>query len=135
MLAKLSQVSYSNIGSFNAVVRQGDIGLVPLMPGSPVSLSVSGAEPVTDATGEVAAGQTLCKVGLTTGRQYGPVTEIAGETVTFLATTQCGDSGGPVYSVSADGSATAVGITTGGTMGAGTVPPPCAPHIPRRSPN
>jgi hypothetical protein len=117
--------SYTQVGSFNSAVRQGDIGLIALQPGVPTNPSVNGAEPVRGATGQVTTGEMLCKFGLASGRQCGPVSEIHSGSVTFAATTQCGDSGGPVYAVNPDGSVVAVGITVGGTMGAGTVAPPC----------
>ncbi|MCW2652932.1 MAG: hypothetical protein QOE41_1559 [Mycobacterium sp.] len=124
--------SYTTIGTFTASIHQGDaagdtdIGLISLMPGLPVTPAVVGAEPVRGATDHVKMGETLCKFGLTTDRQCGPVTNITASKVTFAAPTQCGDSGGPVYAINPDGSGvTAVGITTGATMGVGSAPPAC----------
>jgi hypothetical protein len=117
--------SYDHVGSFSVAASHGDIGLISLAPGLPTNPSVNGTELVEGVTDQVSTGEVLCKVGLATDRQCGPITDANASTVTFTATTQCGDSGGPVYAINADGSVTAVGITIGGTMGAGTVPPPC----------
>lgn len=122
---KLAGTDYTRIGTFDGALRRGDIGFVSLMPGVPVNAAVAGGGPVTAATDQVTVGEELCKVGLSTGLQCGPVTIVTPDTVTFAATTQCGDSGGPVYAVKPGGGLAAVGITIAETMGEGTVAPPC----------
>jgi hypothetical protein len=122
---KLAGADYTRIGTFDGARRRGDIGFVALGPGVPVSGAIAGVGPVTGATDRVAMGEVLCKVGLATGLQCGPVTGLTADTVTFAATTQCGDSGGPVYAVAPDGSMAAVGILSAETMGEGTIAPPC----------
>ncbi|BBZ27720.1 hypothetical protein MMAD_20150 [Mycolicibacterium madagascariense] len=122
---KLAGTDYTRIGSFDGALRRGDIGFVALAPGVPVSGAIAGVGPVSGATDRIAMGDVLCKVGLPTGLQCGPVTGITPDTVTFAATTQCGDSGGPVYTVRPDGSLAAVGILSAQTMGEGTIAPPC----------
>lgn len=122
---KLAGTDYTRIGAFDGARRRGDIGFVALGPGVPVSGAIAGVGPVAGASDRVTVGQQLCKVGLPTGLQCGPVTAVTGDTVTFAATTECGDSGGPVYTVRPDGSLAAVGILSAQTMGAGTIAPPC----------
>jgi hypothetical protein len=122
---KLAGTDYTRIGTFDGALGRGDIGFVSLLPGVPVNGAIAGVGPVSASTDRVTNGEVLCKVGLSTGLQCGPVTEVGADTVTFAATTQCGDSGGPVYTVAPDGRMAAVGITSAETMGAGTIAPPC----------
>jgi hypothetical protein len=123
--------SYTEIGAFTASIHQGevnagtDIGLVSLAAGLPANPAIAGLEPVTGATGQLSNGEMLCKFGLITDRQCGPITDITASKVVFTATAECGDSGGPVYAINPDGSVSAVGITIGASMGDDSVPAPC----------
>lgn len=128
--------SYTEIGgAFTVSVHQGDmhedsdIGLVSVAAGLPTNPAIGGVEPVTGATGKLEMGEMLCKFGLITDRQCGPVTKITPTKVFFTATVQCGDSGGPVYAVKPDGRVTAVAITIRESMGDQT-PPVCGSPYP-----
>ena len=66
--------------------------------------------PIVVVAADLQAGQQLCKFGMRTGRtECGQITDVTDSKVAFLAASQCGDSGGPVYLLRGDG-AVAVGI-------------------------
>jgi hypothetical protein len=123
--------SYTTVGTFTSSIHQGDvaedsdIGVVSLTPGLPINPAVAGVEHVTGATDQLKKGEILCKFGLATDRQCGPITDITASKVTFAAATQCGDSGGPVYAINPDGSVTAVGITIRATESDSWAASPC----------
>lgn len=103
--------------------EDADMGLVALA-GTLVHLDpdIDGIRPVTGSTTQVGVGDRLCKFGLTTGLQCGPVMERPTATkVRFAALVDHGDSGGPVYKRLDDGTAVAVGITIGGSDSGGTI--------------
>ncbi|WP_134428709.1 S1 family peptidase [Mycobacterium ulcerans] len=109
---------YVNIGTFSQSVSEGlngeahDIGLITLDSGKiPQSPAIKAAVPVTGIATDLKVGQLLCKFGMKTGRaECGQVTDISASKVAFLAASECGDSGGPVYRLDDDGTAVAVGI-------------------------
>lgn len=114
--------SWTDFGSFrlNAFTppfdeNSNDIGAVPLT-GGPIAFTPAllGQSPVTDAA-LPRVGQTLCKHGITTGRQCGRVTAVSDRKVFFDAMNRAGDSGGPVYRENGDGTVTAVGVTSART--------------------
>ncbi|QLL09602.1 S1 family peptidase [Mycobacterium vicinigordonae] len=109
--------SYVTVGTFDQTVSEGtygeqhDIGLIALdadkLPQTP---SIKSSMPVMRVAENVQIGQQLCKYGMKTGRvECGQITEVTESKVVFLAASQCGDSGGPVYLIQKDG-AVAVGI-------------------------
>lgn len=108
---------YQSVGTFTQTVSEGtrgeahDMGLITLDSDTiPRTASIAGAMPVARVAGEVQVGEQLCKFGMKTGRvECGQVTEVTESKVVFLAASQCGDSGGPVYLIQPDGAA-AVGI-------------------------
>lgn len=108
---------YQSVGTFTQTVSEGtrgeahDIGLITLDSDTiPRSASIAGAMPVARVADGVQVGQQLCKFGMKTGRvECGQITDVTESKVVFLATSQCGDSGGPVYLIQPDGAA-AVGI-------------------------
>ncbi|MDP7702415.1 MULTISPECIES: S1 family peptidase [unclassified Mycobacterium] len=115
---------YQSVGTFTQTVSEGtrgeahDIGLITLDSDTiPRSASIAGSMPVARVADAVQVGQQLCKFGMKTGRvECGQVTEVTESKVVFLAASQCGDSGGPVYLIQPDGAA-AVGIhIRGGRM-------------------
>lgn len=80
-------------------------GSVNLDPNVDADLPVGGTAPI------IANGMTLCKQGATTGRTCGPVIESSSSKVKFAARIAPGDSGGPVWGYTTNGSIFAVGIT------------------------
>ena len=110
--------SYVTVGTFTQTVSEGlrgeahDIGLILLDSDKvPRTAAVAASLPVTGVTSQLVLGQELCKFGMKTGRpECGQVTDITDSKVAFLAASECGDSGGPVYLARSDGTATAVGI-------------------------
>jgi V8-like Glu-specific endopeptidase len=109
---------YATLGTFRQTVSEGvrteqhDIGLI-LLDGDnvPQTSAIAASLPVSGVTTELQFGQQLCKFGMSTGEaECGQILDITESKVTFLATGQCGDSGGPVYLVQSDGTASAVGI-------------------------
>jgi V8-like Glu-specific endopeptidase len=108
---------YKSVGTFTQTVSEGtrgeahDIGLISLDSDTVArSASIAGSMPVARVANDVQVGQQLCKFGMKTGRvECGQVTEVTESKVVFLAASQCGDSGGPVYLIQPDGAA-AVGI-------------------------
>lgn len=110
--------AYLTVGTFSMGVSEGmqgeehDIGLVMLdsdkIPRTPSITPTS--MPVAGVAGDLEVGQQLCKYGMKTGRvECGQITDVTESKVVFLAGSQCGDSGGPVYLIRPDGAA-AVGI-------------------------
>lgn len=110
--------SYPTVGTFNRTVSEGargedhDIGLVVLDSDKvPRTSAITGSLPVTGVADDLRIGQQLCKFGMKTGQAAcGQITDITESKVVFLAGSQCGDSGGPVYLMRDDGSVAAVGI-------------------------
>lgn len=112
---------YPTVGTFAQTVSEGargedhDIGLVMLDSGrgsgqTPQTSAITGSMPVSGVAQELRIGQQLCKFGMKTQRvECGQITDVTESKVVFLAGSQCGDSGGPVYVIQSDG-AKAVGI-------------------------
>jgi hypothetical protein len=114
---------YAKLGTFVRTVSEGvhseqhDIGLIVLdgdrVPQSP---AVAAALPITGVTTDLAIGQQLCKFGMSSGEaECGAILDVTESKVSFAAGGQCGDSGGPVYLIRDDGTATAVGIDIRGS--------------------
>jgi len=80
-------------------------GTMNLNPDVDAELPVGGSAPI------IANGMTLCKQGASTGRSCGPVIESSPSKVKFAARIAPGDSGGPVWGYTSNGSIFAVGIT------------------------
>lgn len=109
--------AYLTVGTFAQTVSEGargearDIGLINLdsdkVPRTP---SITASMPVSGVADDLQIGQQLCKFGMKSARvECGQITDITETKVVFLAISQCGDSGGPVYQIRRDG-AVAVGI-------------------------
>lgn len=109
---------YATLGTFRRTVSEGvhdeqhDIGLVVLdgddVPRNP---AIEATLPVSGVATNLQTGEELCKFGMGTGEATcGRITEITDSKVVFMASGQCGDSGGPVYLNQADGTVRAVGI-------------------------
>jgi hypothetical protein len=109
---------YATLGTFDRTVVEGprtdehDIGLITLDGEDiPQNSSIAASLPVSGVTTDLWVGQQLCKYGMSTGQEEcGPILDITDSKVVFAAAGQCGDSGGPVYAVQPDGTASAVGI-------------------------
>lgn len=109
--------SYVTVGTFTQTVSEGtrgedhDIGLITLEADKvPQTAAITASMPVSGVADELQLGQQLCKFGMKTGRvECGQITDVTDSKVVFLAASQCGDSGGPVYLIRRDGAA-AVGI-------------------------
>ena len=109
---------YATLGTFSQTVSEGvhieqhDIGLIVLDGDKIPRTSAIGASlPVSGVATELLIGQHLCKFGMGSGEAAcGPILDVTESKVIFLATGQCGDSGGPVYLVESDGTARAAGI-------------------------
>ncbi|WP_232011215.1 S1 family peptidase [Mycobacterium shigaense] len=109
---------YVTLGTFNRTVTEGaptdqhDIGLIVLDGEQvPQTSAIAASLQVSGVTTDLRIGQQLCKYGMSTGQEEcGQILDITGSKVVFAATGQCGDSGGPVYAVQTDGTASAVGI-------------------------
>lgn len=109
---------YTTLGTFGRTVNEGtraeqhDIGLIVLDGENvPQTSAIAASLPVSGVTNDLWVGEQLCKYGMSTGQEEcGQVLDITGSKVVFAATGQCGDSGGPVYAVQSDGTASAVGI-------------------------
>jgi hypothetical protein len=114
---------YAKLGTFVRTVSEGvhseqhDIGLIVLDGDNvPQSPAVAATLPIAGVTTDLSIGQELCKFGMSSGEaECGPVLDITDSKVTFSAGGQCGDSGGPVYLIQPDGTATAVGIDIRGS--------------------
>lgn len=120
---------YEAIGSFSQSIHEGsvgddaDIGVIALSNTAiPADTRVLDRRPVEGVTDDVKVGDVLCKYGVVTGRQCGPVLdEPTGSKVRFGALVQKGDSGGPVYLIQPDGDAVAIGVTIRESDEGGTV--------------
>lgn len=110
--------SFVTVGTFRETVSEGltgeahDIGLIMLDSDKvPRTSAITESMAVSGVTTDLRIGQQLCKFGMKTGQaQCGRITDVTDSKVVFLAGSQCGDSGGPVYLVLNDGTAAAVGI-------------------------
>lgn len=112
-----TQGNYQRIGTFAKVDNQvdsvADIALIRLDGTLPTDTRVLSRRPVSGVTSEVNTGDTLCFYGMRSGRQCGVATIDTGSSgivATFSTNATQGDSGGPVYRIGKDGSATAVGV-------------------------
>lgn len=109
---------YANLGTFSETVSEGvhdeqhDIGLITLDGDNvPQSSAIASSVPVSGVATNLRVGQQLCKFGMSSGADAcGQIVRITGSKVVFLASGQCGDSGGPVYLYEKDGTVSAVGI-------------------------
>ncbi|TAM65959.1 endopeptidase [Mycobacterium sp.] len=109
---------YTTLGTFSHTVNEGahdeqhDIGLITLDGDNvPRSSAIAASLPVTGVATNLQVGQQLCKFGMGSGADAcGQIVEITASKVVFLASGQCGDSGGPVYLYQRDGTVSAVGI-------------------------
>lgn len=109
---------YATLGTFTQTVNEGtraeqhDIGLITLDGDSvPQTPAIGASLPVSGVVTAVQLGQELCKFGIGSGEvACGQIVEVSDSEVVFLASGQCGDSGGPVYVMRSDGTAGAVGI-------------------------
>ncbi len=109
---------YTTLGTFTQTISEGvhgeqhDIGLITLEGDNlPQSPAIAASLPVTGVATQLQVGQQLCKFGIGSGADAcGQIVEITDSKVVFLASGQCGDSGGPVYRYQSDGTVSAVGI-------------------------
>lgn len=109
---------YATVGTFRETINEGvhneqhDIGLITLDGDNiPQSSAIASSLAVTGVATNLQIGQQLCKFGMGSGADAcGQIVEITGSKVIFLASGQCGDSGGPVYLYERDGTVSAVGI-------------------------
>jgi hypothetical protein len=114
---------YAKLGTFIRTVNEGvhseqhDIGLIVLNGDNvPQSPAIAATLPITGVASDLSLGQELCKFGMSSGEaECGPIIDITESKVTFSAGGQCGDSGGPVYLIRSDGTASAVGIDIRGS--------------------
>ncbi|OBA58434.1 endopeptidase [Mycobacterium sp. 1100029.7] len=114
---------YAKLGTFAQTVSEGvhneqhDIGLIVLDGDSvPQSPAIGATLPITGVTTDLSVGQELCKFGMSSGEaECGEILDLTQSKVSFAAGGQCGDSGGPVYLIQKDGTATAVGIAIRGS--------------------
>lgn len=109
---------YTTLGTFSQTVSEGgrmeqhDIGLI-MLDGDhvPQTSDIGSSLPVSGVTTDLEIGQPLCKFGMASGEAAcGSIVEVTDSKVMFLAPGQCGDSGGPVYLLQSNGTASAVGI-------------------------
>ncbi|MEZ0353284.1 S1 family peptidase [Mycobacterium sp. pR1184] len=120
---------YAKLGTFVQTVNEGvhneqhDIGLIVLDGDNvPQSPAIAAALPITGVTTDLSIGEQLCKYGMSSGEaECGAILDITESKVSFAAGGQCGDSGGPVYLIRNDGTATAVGIDIRGSNPANPV--------------
>lgn len=109
---------YTTFGTFGQTVSEGvhreqhDIGLIVLDGDNvPQTSAIAASLRVSGVATELQIGQQLCKFGMSTSEaKCGQILDVTDSKVVFLATSRCGDSGGPVYLVQSDGTASAVGI-------------------------
>ncbi|MEE3063143.1 MAG: S1 family peptidase [Actinomycetota bacterium] len=114
---------YAKLGTFVQTVNEGvhdeqhDIGLIVLDGDNvPQSPAIAAALPITGVSTDLTIGQQLCKYGMSSGEaECGAILDVTESKVSFAAGGQCGDSGGPVYLIRNDGTATAVGIDIRGS--------------------
>lgn len=108
---------YATVGTFGQTVSEGnhseqhDVGLI-MLDGDhePRTSAIAAALPVSGVATDLEVGQQLCRFGMSSGEACGQIVNVTASKVVFMATGQCGDSGGPVYLVRTDGTASAVGI-------------------------
>ncbi|HTX95298.1 MAG TPA: S1 family peptidase [Mycobacterium sp.] len=109
---------YATLGTFSQTVSEGghseqhDIGLI-LLDGEnvPQNSAIAASLPVSGVASDLQVGEQLCKFGMSSGEAAcGQIMDVTESKVVFLAPGQCGDSGGPVYQLGSDGTASAVGI-------------------------
>jgi hypothetical protein len=113
---------YTTMGTFTQTVSEGvrneqhDMGLITLDGDNvPQTSAIAGSLPVSGVATRLRIGQQLCKFGMSGGETTcGQIVKVTDSKVTFLAPGRCGDSGGPVYLMKSDGTASAVGIHTRG---------------------
>lgn len=86
-----------------------DIAVMRPLGVAPLVSSIDGL-PVRSVERLVYGGEWLCFLGATSGKSCGPVVQISDSKVKFAAKIAAGDSGGPVWVETPDGSASAVGI-------------------------
>lgn len=111
-------IPYATLGTFSETISEGvhneqhDIGLITLDGDNiPQSSAIASSLPVTGVATNLQIGKQLCKFGMGSGADAcGQIVEVTGSKVVFLASGQCGDSGGPVYMYEKDGTVSAVGI-------------------------
>ncbi|MCV7351946.1 endopeptidase [Mycobacterium parmense] len=109
---------YATLGTFTetvddeALTDKHDIGLIMLDGDNiPRTSAIGAALPVSGVASNLELGDQLCKFGMTSNAAAcGEVVEVTDSKVVFLAPGKCGDSGGPVYLMRSDGTASAVGI-------------------------
>jgi V8-like Glu-specific endopeptidase len=109
---------YATLGTFSRTISEGvhdeqhDIGLITLDGDNiPQSPAIAASVPVSGVATQPQVGQQLCKFGMGSGADAcGQIVEVTASKVVFLASGQCGDSGGPVYLYESDGTVSAVGI-------------------------
>jgi hypothetical protein len=109
---------YATLGTFSRTISEGvhdeqhDIGLITLDGDNvPQSPAIAASVPVSGVATGPQVGQQLCKFGMGSGADAcGQIVEVTASKVVFLASGQCGDSGGPVYRYESDGTVSAVGI-------------------------
>jgi len=113
-----STLPYATLGTFAQTISEGvhteqhDIGLI-MLDGDyvPQTSAIAGSLPVSGVETNLQIGQQLCKFGMGSGAAAcGQILDVTDSKVVFLAAGQCGDSGGPVYLLQSDGTASAVGI-------------------------
>jgi hypothetical protein len=109
---------YTTFGMFGQTVSEGvrseqhDIGLIVLDGDAvPQTSAIAATLRVSGVASELQIGQQLCKFGMSTSEAIcGQIFDVTDSKVVFSAPGQCGDSGGPVYLMQSDGTASAVGI-------------------------
>ncbi len=92
------------ISDYETISLAADVSITNVLPG--------GRPLVTDPAPPLAAGQPVCHFGVVTGESCGIVERVNNGwfTMTNGVVSQKGDSGGPVYTLTADGRAVMVGI-------------------------
>lgn len=130
--------NYKAIGRFaDSVYTKGgqDIAIIRLdVDGVPLDTRVLNRRPVTGVTAQVKSGEELCFFGQATGDKtcgkvgLGPE-ELGEPRVIFSALSQHGDSGGPVYRIEKDGTATAVAILDQGANGSDSAATLIQPYL------
>ncbi len=92
------------ISDYETISLAADVSITNVLPG--------GRPLVTDPVPPLAAGQPVCHFGVVTGESCGIVERVNNGwfTMTNGVVSQKGDSGGPVYTLTADGRAVMVGI-------------------------
>jgi hypothetical protein len=117
---------YTTLGTFTQTVSEGshtdqhDMGLIVLDGENvPQTSAIVASLPVSGVATDLEIGEQLCKYGMASGQvACGQILNVTDNKVMFLAAGVCGDSGGPVYVMRNDGTASAVGIDVrGGDFG------------------